>query len=964
MKSTLKRFKENSMFFIIVGVVLLVLVIFSFFAEAESGSIEEVEYLPDSNELATSKVIISEISSSNAGVYADKYGNTYDWIELYNGSNKDKTLDGYSLSDTKDKIKWPFPSGTIIKAKSYLIIFLKGSNAEGLYANFKLKSGGGETLVLRNAKKKVIDAIETKPVDKNYVMSRMNSGGFIITSMATPGYENSQEGYEKYISSISESKDKKIAITEILPNNKGHFKNSYGIYSGYIEVTNISSESVDLSTYTLSNNMNALYKWTLPSVTLNSGEVLLIYTSNKNTYESEYHSNFKLSNRDGVVILMNRNNIEDKVEYNAIPNGMAYIKGDKGFYESNLISPGYKNNTSGINEFQDKYLTKNKGLIINEAMNSNYSLLAQNGNNYYDWIELYNNSNNDIDLKDYYLTTNQDSPKMYNLPDVKLKSGGYYILMASGNIKLSNNSYNHTNFKLSEKEGIYLYKDSKVVDSIFIADVPTGYSYGRDNGNGFSYFSNPSPGAKNGSGTREISYTPLFSKEAGVYNNVDNILLEITGEGNVYYTTDGSTPTTSSNVYKGPIKLTKTTVVRAASIEYGKIASEVQTSSYIINENHTLPVMSISMNPSDFNAISRNAWTVDYEKPSYAEFFEDGNSFSIPAGFKLFGGSTRGHAKKSFSINFRKKYGKGSLEYKVFDNRDNAVYDSLVLRTGSQDEQSAVVRDILGTSLVDGMINVDVQAYKSIILYINGDYRGVYFIREKVNEDFISSHYNVNGDNTDILRIDGAVSNGTSSKYRQLISYVNSHDLSKDEYYDHVASLVDIDSIIDYWVAEDYVTNNDIVNCRYFSNPDINDGKWKFVFYDLDYAFYNYSINYYKFSTNASGMTSNGFSTALLRNLMKNKKFQKKYVERISYQLKNVWNTERVLGRLDEIVESLTPEMERNFKRWGGSMTKWHSELDELKTYINKRTPYMISQAKSFFSLSNKEMDEYFGGIS
>lgn len=955
-----ETFKNNMLFFCIIGAVILFFLLFSIFAESNYSNTQEIEELP--NEVGSvSKLIINEIHSSNGGSYADQFGNTYDWVEIYNGTSKDKNLTGYSLSDEEEKIKWPFPEGTIIKAHEYLVIFLSGTNESGLYANFKLKAAGGETLVLRNASKKIVDAIKTVSVAKNQSMTRLTDGTFVLTKQATPGFENSKSGYEKFITNMDNTEEKTLVISEILPNNKGYFKDSYKEFSGYIEITNISNKSVNLKEYNISNDEGLPYKWSLPDIVLNKNDNILIYTSNRNKSEEEYHANFKLNNTDGVVILTYKNLIEDKVEYNALSNGMAYIKGKDAYYESNMISPGYPNTTEGIKSFQEKHYTKNKSLIINEVMNLNYSYLVQNGDNYYDWIELYNNGKDKINLKDYYLTTSTNTPKMYNLPDVELEAGKYYILMASGDTKLSNNKYKHTNFKLSENEGLFLYKDNKVIDSLYMANIPIGSSYGRGNNSGLYYFS-PSPLKSNNSGTMQISYTPLFSKEAGVYNNEKDFKLEIYCNGKTYYTTNGAKPTTSSKLYSSALTLKGTTVIKAMCVESGKKNSEVITKSYIINEKHTMPVLSVSLNPSDFTSISRNAWTVDYEKEAYAEFFEDGDGFSIPAGLKLFGGSTRGHAKKSFSINFRKKYGEGKLNYQVFENRDNAVYDSIVLRTGSQDEGNAIIRDILGTSLVDGMINVDVQAYKSAILYINGKYWGIYYLREKVNESFITSHYNVDGSKADILRIDGDVTNGSRVAYNKLINYVTSHNLANDKYYDYVTTLVDIDSVIDYWVAETYVTNNDIVNCRFFSHPDVNDGRWKFVFYDLDFAFYNYFLNYYNFSTKSTGMTPHGYSTTLLRNLMKNAKFKDKYVERVAYQLKEVWNKERVMKRYNEILAELEPEIDRDFARWNRTRKNWNAELGRLKTYISKREAYMKSQTKSFFKLSDAQMKKYFGG--
>lgn len=594
-------------------------------------------------------------------------------------------------------------------------------------------------------------------------------------------------------------------------------------------------------------------------------------------------------------------------------------------------------------------------------MNNNSSYLPQNGNKYYDWIEVKNNSNHDINLKDYYLSTSSNNYGMYNLPDKVLKAGELYVIIASGDVNLSNNSYNHANFKISEVESLYLTKNDGVIDSMVVADVPLGYSMGRGNNNGFYYFSSPTPGSNNGNGISAVAFIPSLSISPGVYNNTSGLKLEINGNQTIYYTLDGSTPTTSSYVYKEPININKTTVVKAASFQNGKIMSPVTTGSYIVNENHTIPVLSVSLNPSSFNSVQANNWDTNLEASAYAELYEDGKSFSIPCGFKLFGGSTRGMAKKSFALKFRKKYGASSLKYQVFENRDYSEFDTLVIRSGSQDSDFAFMRDALMTSLVDGVTNLKVQAYKSVILYINGNYWGVYNIREKVDDDFIANNFNVDGSKANIVRIDNNISTGSINDYKNVVNYLNTHDMSIDSNYEYIKTKLNIESFADFWAAESWVTNNDIINTRFYSHPDIDNGRLNMIFYDLDYAMWNTRNNYFAFSVQPEGMSDFNVSTEMMRSLIKSKKFRSDYLDRISYQYKNVWTEERVTNKISEIYNKLKPEMERNQKRWGMTMKDWEDNVNKLKDYAKNRGTYYKSTAKSFFNLTNDEMKKYFG---
>lgn len=954
-----KFFKNNikTISLMVVAIIVFVVINILITNNTTNGLVDKD--LPITGEGDFEGIVITEIMTSNNGAVASEDGTVSDWVEIYNGNDYEVNLKNYGLSDESSKTKWAFPEITI-EPKSYIVVYLSGESKNGLYANFKLKGDGSEKLYLVNAKNKVIDAVDILTIKSNEVMYRDFEGNWFSSNKMTPGYPNTEEGYEAYQESLLAESD--VKINEFLPKNDGNFKNSYDNYVGYIEIINTGSDKVNLKNYCISNTINAPFKYCLGDVTLKEDEVIVIYMGDYDNNSEEIYSNFNLQSKNGTVILTNSNGkIIDKIEYENVANGLAMIREDGKLNKSNSISPGYPNTTEGIKKFQKSKLKTSDTLIINEVMNNNYSYMPHNGNEYYDWIELKNNSNKTINLKDYYLTNSTNSMEKYNLPDVELKSGEKYILMASGDTNLSNNSYTHINFKISDVESLYLTKDNEIIDSMVIANVPLGYSFGRHSDYGLYYFSKPTPKEENNSGTSSVAYVPEFSVEFGVYNDSDGINLEILGNGTIYYTLDGSTPTTSSKVYNGPIFLNSTTVVKAVSYVEGKIISEEIVGSYIINENHTLPVMSVSLNPSSFNRVQSDAWNTELEVEAYAELYEDGKSFSIPCGFKLFGGSTRGLPKKSFALKFKKKYGEANLNYQVFENRDYSKFNSLILRSGSQDQESAFIRDILMTSLVDGVTNLSVQAYKSVILYINGEYWGVYNIREQVDDDFIANNFNVSKEGTNIVRIDNDITVGDGKKYFDLLTYVSTKDMSKDSNYEYVKKELNIESYVDFWVAENWVTNNDIVNTRFYWHPDIDDGRINMIFYDLDFAMWNHYLNYFNFSVQPEGMSRLQVSTLLMRSLIVNEEFKKTFLERLSYQLDNVWSEERVLQRIDEIYNDLKPEMERDQKRWGMTYQYWEDNVEKLREYTRLREDYITKQAKSFFNLSDSEMKEYFG---
>ena len=969
MKIDIKNFKKNIMFFVVSAAVLVFIFLLGLvFGSSNNLKKEDL----NNNDININGLVLNEVMSSNNGVVVDEKGNLYDYVELYNGTDKTINLKNYGLSDEGEGVKWTFPD-VEIPSNGYLVVKLNGETNGGMNANFKLKSSGGELLALFKPNGKVVDAVETVSIESNYVMGRNQDGKWVVYSEATPGFANSIDGHEEFIKSLESSDESNIVINEVLVNNKGNFKNSNGEYSGYIEIKNIGKDTIDISNYSLSDSDSISFKWQFPSMKLSSGEVALVYTSGVSNKMGDLSASFKLNSKNGVVVLSNNSGqVIDKVKYENLGSGLAYIRNGNILEVGSSISPGFDNTIDGIRNFQKKYLQIEKKLYISEVMNNNYSYLAQNGGNYYDWIELYNNTKDTINLSDYCLTTNTDNICMYNLPKVDLKSGSYYIVMASGDVKLSNDKYNHTNFKLSDFEGLYLTSKSSVIDSMFISDVPNGYSFGRSGNYGTYYFSNPTPGSANSNGTHAVSYVPSADINSGIYDG-DSLKITLNGSGKIYYTLDGSTPTTSSKVYSSPLTIKKTTVLRIMSKTDGMLNSADVSYSYIMNEGHKVNVVSIAIDRDKFNKVNRNTSLNSpvIEECDVEYIDKKGAGFKIKAGLKLFGGSTRSYKKKSYELKFKKRYGDAELNYKVFDTLDSSVFNSLVLRTGSQDEfqyndQRTVIKDVVATSLVGEYTDVDVQAYESVIVYINGEYWGLYFLREKVDETFVANHYNVKTTeyDTSILRIDGEVKTGSNAAYNNLVKYTGNNNLNNADNYSYVKSKIDIENMCDFWVAQIYTANYDIINTRFFSNPNVDDGKWKFIYYDADSGFFRDNQNSFKEYTNPGGMGFGNFPTTLLRNMMKSNEFKETFLERLSFNLKNTWKPSNVEKRIDDIIEEIgKDEFKRNAERWGNSYSHWEKSITNMKKFANSRNKNVIKYAKSYFSLSNADVEKYFGGV-
>ncbi len=192
---------------------------------------------------------------------------------------------------------------------------------------------------------------------------------------------------------------------------------------------------------------------------------------------------------------------------------------------------------------------------INELMASNATTIADNAGSYSDWLELYNTTGSPIDLAGYYLTDNYANKIKFRFTttanQVVVPANGYLIIWASGVVSRGSK---HTSFSLSadgEELALVLPDGATIVDSLSFGPQRGDVSYGREpNGSAtFKYFSPASPGAVNQTvnSYSGLALPPVFSAESGFYQNTFSLTITTSEPaGTIYYTTDGSDPSSSN----------------------------------------------------------------------------------------------------------------------------------------------------------------------------------------------------------------------------------------------------------------------------------------------------------------------------------------------------------------------------------------------------------------------------------
>ena len=821
-------------------------------------------------------VQLNEIVSSNQSSYYDEDGETPDWIELYNPTASNISLNGWGLSDDlEDLYKWQIPN-VVLEPESFLLIMASDKDRSDMIS-------GWET---------VIDV-----GDPWY---------YFVPTQELPSNWN-QPGFNASNWSIG-------------PSGFG-----YGDGDDNTEISNTIS-------------------------------VFLVKPFSITDFEQIKKIAFHIDYDDGFVAYLNGNEIaRDNIEGSPPP----FNQGTVTWREAEMINGGDPS----------LFWIDSTESWVNEGQN----ILA---------IQVHNFNSNSSDLSCIpFLTIGRDTPSDNTLSIAEEIELPVSIL--------------HTNFKISsEGETIIITDlDSVIIDSLHTGELQSDVSIGRiNNGENYGLFLDPSPGEPNGEeAVLGILNDIVFSNESGFYSDPSLIVSISTNDlgVSVHYTLDGSDPTTSSPLYTGSIVIQQNTVIKAASFKDGWIRSPIKTGTFILdNENNNFPTIFLSTDPDNFfdyntgiyemgpNAspdyphFGANFWE-DWEKPIFIEVLEtDETYYSSPGGVKIFGGWSRGQGQKSLSLFARGQYGNSEFNYKFFPNLDLENFQSLILRNSGNDWNFTMLRDAFMTSLFHD-VDLDVQAYRPMLVYLNGEFWGLYNLREKVNEHFIAAHHPVDPDEIDLIEVQWA-NEGSIDNYNSLVEYVSQANMTDPVVYDSLSKWIDIDNHIDYNVAQIFIDNRDWPgnNIKYW-RPQSTDGKWRWVLYDTDFGFgipwmgLGYDVNTLQFAVEANGpeWPNPPWSTFLLRKLFENQNYRDRFVniycDRLNTVFKPSFLNERI-GDMSSYIEDIIPIHQ---ERWPWSAQDWGYHIEILENFSNNRSLYARQHLASFFSLSSPALVTFISSL-
>lgn len=701
-----------------------------------------------------------------------------------------------------------------------------------------------------------------------------------------------------------------ILINEILTSNSTANTDEDGSHEDWLELFNASNETVSLAGYGITDNPAVPFKWIFPDYAMEPGAHLLVWCSDKNRTNptQPLHTNFKIS-ADGETLRLSR---PDGTLSDEIPP--AVIPQNTSWGRTSSGAPDFINFTAPTPG------EPNSGAVLETLSNPVFSV----DSGFFDSAFDLTISHPDSDAMILY-TLDGSEPKLENI-------GG----------------------KTYQYKNVYPEFPGNPVGELLEGQYQT------------LAYSEP------------ISIADRSSQP----NKIANI----------------STTFNADPFYLPNSPIAKSTVVRARAFKTGTMPSKTVTRNYLVPAgNFALPVVAINTGEDllfeyhngigvagkdfdDWRAANPDANTLtamanylrsgsETEIAANMSLFKNGiQVFSQDVGMRIHGGFSRNYPSKSLRIYATED---DTFGYAFFDGL-GTNHKNVILRNSGNDFYSTYLRDAF-IQRISAHMHFQTQAYQPTIAFLNGEYWGMLDLRERYDKHYFKRVFDIDTNALDFLEFDGnTVQEGDPFHYSAMMAFITSHDLSDDTAYNYVATQMDPDNFIDFFIANIYARNTDWPhnNIEFWRKktsgyepaaPYGQDGRWRWVLKDTDHGFSNMGgLNTYEHNTLAYASSTGGgidnpeWSTLLFRKLLDNPKFRNAFVNRFADLLNTAYLPERVTGILTEMKSVIEPEILKHGQRWKSinSMAEWNSNLNAMAEFAAQRPAFQRDHIREKFSIA------------
>ena len=642
-------------------------------------------------------------------------------------------------------------------------------------------------------------------------------------------------------------------------------------------------------------------------------------------------------------------------------------------------------------------------VVINELMASNAGSVMSPATNFDSWVEFYNPSNQNVNLAGMYLC--DDADHSWQMPSNigSIPAKGYKVVwMGSNDIKS-----NQAPFKLDCDGGTIILKDKNgtVVDNLQYPSAMSRTAYARttDGGNEWGWTSTPTPEASNATSVfaSERLEPPVVDKGSTIFKNSLSVKVTIPEGARLMYTTDGSLPAApkSGTDYKGTeatkeskdgrFTFNNTTNLTLRLYKNGYLPSVPVTRSYIkTSSNYTLPIISIvgdkkyftdpkigidcdgdgtNGKVASYTGGSPRNYAQEWDRPvNFSYISSDGEMlFNQDANIKISGGYTRTQQYRSFKLKASKVFdGQNHYDYPFFPQKPYNRHKTLLIRNGGNDiwrHNARFIDPALETIIQRSGIDVDVQSYVPVIEYVNGKLRGVFNMREPNNDDYAYANWGYDDEEIDAFE-NLTIKNGDDEAIKRIFEL--GKKINNEGAYEELQSLLDIDEFTNYMAVTFFLYNDDWPDNNMKAYRSRNDGRYRFISFDLDYAFKgcwsdsenNPFTNFARFKNDSAPRTSyNKDIVNLFLNLLNNTDYRQKFITTFCLMGGSVFEPSIASDIVNELLDKVKPMCQLMKQQYINDGHDPDRAASTIKNSLSGRASTMADYMKQFsaFGLSS-----------
>ena len=611
-------------------------------------------------------------------------------------------------------------------------------------------------------------------------------------------------------------------------------------------------------------------------------------------------------------------------------------------------------------------------VVINELSAANINGPTDSFGEREDWIELYNTGGAAVDLSGWYLSDSQTNNTKWQVPPgTSIPANGRLMVFCSArNTVAAGNP--HPSFKLTQSQGdraVLSDASGNIVDNFQFSDpTQADHSWGRttDGAATWSLFLVPTPNAANVGAGPYYATKPVMNQAPGYHAGAISVALSSPDAGvTIRYTLDGSEPTAASTAYAAPINVGTVTVIRARAFSSNPAIppSFIETNTYLVGVTHGVAILSCAGDDAQ-TLLNGNGGIEPVASMEY--FGADGVLRDEVVGtMDEHGQDSWAYDHRGFDWVTRDQFGyNNGIHYPMFTMSDRDEFQRLIVKAAAGDNyefgpgQPAHIRDAYVHALSQvGNLKLDERTYEPAVVYINGQYWGVYDVREKVDDaDFTKYYYDQDEFNVQFIKTWG----GTWSEYggaqaqtdwNALVAYIMANDMGDATAFAYVDGELNWKSLIDYFCLNSYTVCADWLNWNTGwwrgMNPNGEHQKWGYILWDMDATFGHYT-NFTGIpdqSANADPCAvedlpnpgGQGHTDILEKLLAENQMVHDYYVNRYIDLGNTLFNCDFMVPFLDSLVANIAPEMVGQVARWGGSVADWQNNVQVMRDFIEDR---------------------------